>query len=558
MKTYGHPVTGRAYTAEEASRFIHAFESRDFDREEIQTTQVTGTKWAARSAPIPLDFTATRSANGRDAFQIRIPQATEVLQAGRNPLPILRDCNTRAQVGVVEVNKDGTALARFSRSLDGTQAMKAFVRGEVTGEVAYLQQGATQEPAALSLRTSLSENQTLSDATKKEFTTMSDAQDIALLGEKYGRSDLAVKAIAAGTSLQDFRGQILDANSTQPVGRSAPAYHSGTERSFSLSKLILAEATNDWSDAGYEREMSQQARAEYKGQARGIVVPASAVYSQRATMLTSGNAAGSVATVLDGNQYIDALRPVSAVVAAGATMLPGLSANTNIPRNNSDLSAAWVEEGGSITESGIDVGTVSLTPKMLAGRASFSRHLLATSTPAIDQLVRSSLTMQIANGLDDAALEGSGLGATPTGVSNQSGINTFATAGGSTMTHAESLDALAEIAAANLDTTNAVWILNPLDAAKLGAQSKDSGSGSFVYESGTILGRRVIESTHATQGTAYVGLWENCLIGVWGGLDLVIDPFSSADTGSIRIIASQLSDVAVRHPLAFQKITLTA
>ena len=126
------------------------------------------------------------------------------------------------------------------------------------------------------------------------------------------------------------------------------------------------------------------------------------------------------------------------------------------------------------------------------------------------------------------------------------------------MTHAESLDALAEIAAANLDTTNAVWILNPTDAATLGAQSKDSGSGNFVYENGTILGRRVIESTHATAGTAYVGLFDNCLIGMWGGMDLVIDPYSLADTGSIRIVASQLSDVAVRHPLAFQKITLTA
>lgn len=73
-----------------------------------------------------------------------------------------------------------------------------------------------------------------------------------------------------------------------------------------------------------------------------------------------------------------------------------------------------------------------------------------------------------------------------------------------------------------------------------------------------ILGRRVIESTHATAGTAYVGNFSDLLIGMWGGLDLIVDGLALADTGSVRIVASQLSDVAVRHPLAFQKITLTA
>ena len=45
---------------------------------------------------------------------------------------------------------------------------------------------------------------------------------------------------------------------------------------------------------------------------------------------------------------------------------------------------------------------------------------------------------------------------------------------------------------------------------------------------------------------------------MWGGVDLVLYPYTLADSGSIRIVASQLADVAVRHPLAFQKITLTA
>ena len=44
---------------------------------------------------------------------------------------------------------------------------------------------------------------------------------------------------------------------------------------------------------------------------------------------------------------------------------------------------------------------------------------------------------------------------------------------------------------------------------------------------------------------------------MFGGMDLVIDPYSSARNGVIEITASQLTDVAVAHAGAFNKVTLT-
>lgn len=63
---------------------------------------------------------------------------------------------------------------------------------------------------------------------------------------------------------------------------------------------------------------------------------------------------------------------------------------------------------------------------------------LSTVTADIEQLVRERLQRQIANGLDDAALDSSGSGANPKGIENTTGIETFATASDNTMTHAES------------------------------------------------------------------------------------------------------------------------
>jgi HK97 family phage major capsid protein len=525
-----------------------ALVEREAPQAEKQTTAIAG-DWLARYEPVPAGYRAARS-HGREAFSISLPHAAgEARKAGRRALPVLLDADTRRQVGVAEIQQDDTALVRFSTSREGARSQADFAQSKVAVEVAYLSQGnARAVPAALTLRT------VSSDSLPKETLMSDNYQLIADLGERHGKRDMALKAIAAGHTIEQFRSDLLDQIGDKPI---TSFYNQNTERTFSLSRLILAEATSDWSNAGYEREMSQEAKRNYPGQAKGLVIPSEALF-QRTTMSSSGDAAGAIGTDHMGSMYVDALRPVSSVIAAGATMLSGLSSNVSIPKANSDLSAAWVAEGGAITESDIDVDSVTLQPKLLAGRSSFTRHLLATSNPSIDSLVRNALVAQIGNALDDTALEGSGTAPVPRGIANQVGIETYATTGGGTMTHAESLAVLAEIAENNLDTTNAVWIVNPANAATLGSTAKDSGSGQFVYQDGRILGRRVIESTHATAGTAYVGLFEHCLIGMFGGIDLVVDPYTNGSTGVVNIYAYQLADIAVRHPGAFSKVTLTA
>ena len=169
-----------------------------------------------------------------------------------------------------------------------------------------------------------------------------------------------------------------------------------------------------------------------------------------------------------------------------------------------------------------------------------------------------NLQLQIANALDDAALDGSGSSGQPTGISNTSNIETFATAGSSTMTYAESLDAMAEVAANNFDTMSGTWLINPTNAATLGAQTVDSGSGRFVYQDGRITGRRAIETTHVAAGTAFFGLFDNVMIGMFGGVDIVTDPYTNGSTGVVKIYVYQMADVAVAHAGTFQKVTLTA
>jgi hypothetical protein len=66
-------------------------------------------------------------------------------------------------------------------------------------------------------------------------------------------------------------------------------------------------------------------------------------------------------------------------------------------------------------------------------------------------------------------------------------------------------------------------------------------------------------STGVCSAIAY-GNWAEMMIGMWGGLDVMLDPYAGATAGTKRVIALQDVDVAVRHAASFavMKDALTA
>ena len=51
------------------------------------------------------------------------------------------------------------------------------------------------------------------------------------------------------------------------------------------------------------------------------------------------------------------------------------------------------------------------------------------------------------------------------------------------------------------------------------------------------------------------GNFSDLLVGFFGGLDIVVDPFTHSKSGTVRIVALQSCDIAVRHAVSFCKST---
>ena len=61
----------------------------------------------------------------------------------------------------------------------------------------------------------------------------------------------------------------------------------------------------------------------------------------------------------------------------------------------------------------------------------------------------------------------------------------------------------------------------------------------------------VVVSPQLTANNYVFGNFNDLLIGFFGGLDIVVDPYSNSTSGTVRVVALQSVDCAVRHAVSF-------
>jgi HK97 family phage prohead protease len=103
---------------------------------------------------------------------------------------------------------------------------------------------------------------------------------IMALGRKHDMAAQAESAIREGVPLDAFRAEVLGsiAGKQQPMASVSWSDRENTEvRHFSLSRAIAAQLTNDWTNAGFEREVSQEIARRSGRTASGFFAPSLAL-----------------------------------------------------------------------------------------------------------------------------------------------------------------------------------------------------------------------------------------------------------------------------------------
>ncbi|GIV86624.1 MAG: hypothetical protein KatS3mg054_0653 [Chloroflexus sp.] len=337
-------------------------------------------------------------------------------------------------------------------------------------------------------------------------------------------------------------------------------------RQYSLIRAIRAASTGDWRGAELEREASEATAKKVGREPQGFFVPQDWLESRDLVKGTPSAGGYLVATDLLAQSFIELLRNRMMVQRAGATILGGLVGDVAIPRQTGGATAYWVAESASPTESQQTVDQVPLTPKTVGAYTDISRKLLRQASIDVEAFVRRDLATVLALAIDFAALHGTGSSNQPTGIANVSGIGSVAGgANGAAPTWEHIVKLETEVAVDNADIGALGYMTNAKVRGKLKATPRTATYGDIMVWEGndTPLNGYPAYVTNQvrsdlTKGTStgvcsaiFFGNWNDLLIGMWGGLDILVDPYTGSTSGTVRVVALQDVDIAVRHPESF-------
>lgn len=391
-------------------------------------------------------------------------------------------------------------------------------------------------------------------------------RSISEIGEKFGAADLAKDAVRDGLSVADFNVRVLDHINTRgqrPLSeqvRDADIGMSEKEvRQFSLLKVVraLSEPTNKQAqaEAAFEFEASRAAAEAMKRNTDRLVIP-NDVLTRALNTSTNGSAPGntggnSIATNLLAGSFIDILRNRTTIMQLGSVM-GGLVGNIDIPKQVAASQAYWLGEDQDATETGLELGQIPMTPKTVAAYSEITRKMLIQSSLDVEALVRSDLASALALAIDKAGYYGSGTSHQPLGLANQTGINAKVFAN-TQPTFAELVDMQTIVAKANASNAGMAYVSSPdfEGHAKTTLKFQASGSATIWEPGATVNGHRVLITNQTNVGDVFMGNFADLLIGMWSGLELMVDPYSNSKSGRLRIVVFQDVDFAVRRTQSF-------
>ena len=234
-------------------------------------------------------------------------------------------------------------------------------------------------------------------------TQMKNVEGIETEGVK--NADVLKEFEGLRATVDDLREQSEKARSMNGTGISGLKEEA---HNFSLIRAMDAIHTNDWSRAGFEKEVMEHARTKAQaigvGTAGGFFVPdeglddvIQAIYTKSALVNLTGR---------DGD-------------ATRISVIDGLNGGTvKIPKFLGGLVAYYIGEEDEYTESQTTVGDVVMTPKKLAVMVRLTQEMRQYAGFGFENLLREDMVRAAAKKLDQSILYGTGTADQPRGILN--------------------------------------------------------------------------------------------------------------------------------------------
>ena len=339
------------------------------------------------------------------------------------------------------------------------------------------------------------------------------------------------------------------------------------KRSFSIVKFVREASEGRLS--GLEAEVAEMGRKEYERlglSQKGFALPSAALRASAGQNYTT-NADGGYAKVTAAPRYIDGLKDKMVITGLGATVLGDLVGTVPLV-GVGQMTAAWYAEGATASVSKATFSSVTLTPHRNAVIGAFSKDLLRQTSLDVESIIWNRILEAHASLLESAAIAGTGSNGQPTGILNTAGIGSVAIgANGGPITWAKVVELETKVNAENANRGKLAYLTNAKVIGDLKTIERASGNGRYLLDGDytkingypidwtNLVPSTLTKGTTASKCSAMIfGNFEDLYVGHWGGVDIVVDPYTLAAQADVRFVLNSWDDTVVAEPKSFAAV----
>lgn len=225
----------------------------------------------------------------------------------------------------------------------------------------------------------------------------------------------------------------------------------------------------------------------------------------------------------------------SVISNLGITIYNGLPAGDFKVSAMGKGSAAWADETGTAAESKNTFSHVTLQPKRISAQLSYSKQYLAQDTIGAEAAIRRDIYNALV-----AQIQSTMLSADVAGANKPAGIFNGVTAK-NISSYAELCDVEASVDDSNVKGERKYLMSNKAKAI-LRCMPKSSLTTELVLDGNDIDGTPVIANSDVPTTQYAYGDFSNIVMGTWGNVDLIVDPYTLAAENSVRIVVNAFVD----------------
>lgn len=366
--------------------------------------------------------------------------------------------------------------------------------------------------------------------------------EIGALGDQFKQHDIARAAIQSGKSVDVFRSELLQALQNKQRVDTSIGLTNQEAKDFSIARAMQAIATGDFSEAGYEMEVSR-AYAKASGKAQktsNIYIPDEVIMKAAGANATTTGTAGAAGLKTRG-AWIESLRAKTIAGRLGVQMVGGLSGALELPRFLSLPEARFVNEGVDGTIDAITAGVVTLVPRSVIALVELTRSMV-NNLPSIEAQLNQELLAAISTRIDQEVFST---------VLADTDID-FVTAPASGVDYAQIRALVTKLSNADVNTDMAKFAMNGSVEGYLSSTLKSANTAAMYLrgDDGRVAGLASEFSRTVGGDHLLLGDWSKVTVASWGGIELAADSSTKFTSGGTVLRAIADVDVGVTVPAA--------